>query len=138
MYTHLGKQVLSLTESKLNEWHGQKVKCSASDLVAQLYKKELEDETFGYGRNTAFSWISIYMQDLAMAEAFDEVKLAYGDINPFADLERFQVLVFVVMASTLVRASKTYLALLEADVPFIFTDELIDKICKEWREALEI
>ena len=138
MYTHLGKQVLSLTESKLSEWHGQKVKCDALDLVAQLYEADIEDETFGYGRNTAFTWLSIYMQDLSMAEAFDEIKHIYENVNPFADPERFQVLVFVTMARELVRASKTYLTLLEVGVPVIFTDELIDKICKEWREALEI
>lgn len=138
MYTNLAKQVLSLTEGKLNEWHGQKFQCFACDLADQLYKEDLENGTFGYGRNTAFSWMSIYMQDLSMAEAWDDVKLAYGDINPFADPEKFQVLVFVTMARELVRASKTYLLLLEADTSFIFTDELIDKIRKEWQEAIEL
>lgn len=138
MYTNLAKQVLSLTEGKLNEWHGQKFQCFACDLAERLYREDLKDETFGYGRNAAFFWLRTYMEDLAMAESFDEVKHTYKNVNPFADPERFQVLVFFTMASELVRASKTYLLLLEADTSFIFTDELIDKIRKEWREAIEL
>ena len=138
MYTNLAKQVLSLTESKLNEWHGQKFPCFPCNLAKQLYKEDIKNGTFGYGRNAAFFWLRTYMEDLAMAEAFDEVKHKYLNVNPFADPERFQVLVFFTMASALVRASKTYLALLEADTSFIFTDELIDKIRKEWQEAIEL
>lgn len=138
MYTNLAKQVLSLTESKLQEWHGQKFQCFPCDLAEKLYKEDMQNRTFGYGRNTAFSWLRIYMEDLALAEAFEDVKATYRHVNPFDDPERFQVLVFFTMASELVRASKTYLLLLEADTSFIFTDELIDKIRKEWREAIEL
>ena len=138
MYTNVARQVLNLTASKLDKWHGQKFQCFPCDLVKQLYKEDMKNGTFGYGRNRTFDWLRIYMEDLAMAEAFDEVKHNYRNVNPFADPEMFQVLVFFTMASALVRASKTYLCLLEADTSFIFTDELIDKICKEWREALEL
>lgn len=138
MYTNLAKQVLSLTEGKLNEWHGQKFQCYACDLAEKLYKEDLENGTFGYGRNAAFFWLRTYMEDLSMAEAWDEIKWTHGAINPFADPEKFQVLVFAEMAGALVRSSKTYLALLEADTSFIFTDELIDKIRKEWQEAIEL
>lgn len=138
MYTNLAKQVLELTASKLDQWHGQKFQCFPCDLAEQLYKEDMKNKTFGYGRNAAFSWLRIYMEDLALAEAFHDVMFTYRNVSPFDDPERFQVLVFTTMASALVRASKTYLCLLEANTSFIFTDELIDKICKEWREALAL
>ena len=138
MYMNLAKQVLSLTESKLNEWHGQKFQCFPCNLTEQLYKEDIKNGTFGYGRKAAFFWLRTYMEDLSMAEAWNEVNCTYVDVNPFANPERFQVLVFATMASALVRASKTYLALLEADTSCIFTDELIDKIREEWQEAIEL
>lgn len=138
MYTNLAKTVLSLTESKLNEWHGQKFQCFPCDLAEKLYKEDIKNGTFGYGRKAAFFWLRTYMEDLSMAEAWNEINCTYVDVNPFANPEKFQVLVFATMASELVRSSKTYLLLLEMDTSFIFTDELIDKIREEWQEAIEL
>jgi ACT domain-containing protein len=134
--TELAQKVLGRLKYRLTAWYGNEVSCYAGDLVATLFKEEKKNGSFGDGEVIAAIWIRLHFDDLD--EVFDEIQERGIRVNPFREPERFQVLAYLIMGDYLAtECSKTLAKLSSIDVPFTFTDDLIDKIISEWDEAEE-
>lgn len=132
--TELAQKILCQLKYRLTAWYGNEISCYAGDLVATLFEEEKKKGSFGGGEDIAAIWIRLNFDDLD--EVFDEIQERGIHVNPFREPERFQVLAYLIMGEYLAtECSKTLAKLSSIDVPFTFTDDLIDKIISEWDEA---
>lgn len=132
----LAQKVLCQLKYRLTAWYGNEISCYAGDLVATLFEEEKKKGSFGNGECLAATWIRLNFDDLDVV--FDEIQERGIRVNPFREPERFQVLAYLIMGEYLAtECSKTLAKLSSIDVPFTFSDDLIDKIISEWDEAEE-
>lgn len=106
----------------------------AGDFIQELFESELANGSWFCNRYKAIEWIKFHFAELGDVDK--EMRSMGVSINPFDEPEAYEVAVMTFLAEELIYESNAFKDLISGPNKGItFTNDLIDKICKDLEEA---
>ena len=128
----LEKWIMQEMIEHLQEMEGQG--CYGCDLGFKMFENENVTGSYTCNTHEAKMWIKEYLDYLW--DVVEDYEFNYGElpVNPFANVEEFQLQIILYMASSLV-AESDYIEE-HWDEEIELTEETIEQIVAEWSECL--